>query len=276
MMARSEQDAASAEAHTSKISPERMPGDTPQADAPPDTEPGASGDALDRQQAPQLAEPAQALVAQAGLPPTAGQAGMLARPTGPSARARALADDGPIGGIPPDQGAATSNPEVDGAGPVALAPVFDPSTIALDEPTQSWAAPLAHELSALLAEGAPRSARLKLHPPTLGDIALAVDLQADSVRATLTVATPAAHAMLTAGLGLLADSMLASGLRLDSLHVALGDTGAGAGRHDDAKSPRNGPAEPSFATSARDSTVLDGSSVPSPTPTHQGRVHVYA
>lgn len=156
-------------------------------------------------------------------------------------------------------------------------PTSDPGMTTLDEAAPNWVAPLTQELSALLAEGAPRSARLRLHPPTLGDVALAVDLRADSVRATLTVATHAAHAMLTAGSNALSETMANAGLRLDSLNVALGDTGAGtSGQGDTAKSPQNGAAKPSSATTPPIGTITDATSVSLATLTHQGRVHVYA
>lgn len=275
MKARSEQGAASCGAKTSQASPAQMPGNALRAD-PPETDPTASGGSTSPRRTLQSTEPARSLAAQTDLSPTVGRVGLPARPTNVTDRARALAKDSPIGGVALGQAAAPSSPAPDGAGPLASSPTFDPGTTALDEAAQGWAAPLAHELSALLAEGAPRSARLKLHPPALGEVALAVDLRADSVRATLTVATPAAHAMLTAGLGLLADAVSGSGLRLDSLTVALGDTGAGTSGHGDAKPPRNGPGEPSSVAASPNATVLDGSLVSSPTPNHQGRVHVYA
>lgn len=108
--------------------------------------------------------------------------------------------------------------------------------LALDASAEVWSADLGRTLLALAAD-APKSARLKLRPASLGELSVTIDLVDTRLRAELAVDTAAAQATLAGGLEQLRLGVARHGLTLETALVTLsggastGGSGAGTDPH---------------------------------------------
>lgn len=145
----------------------------------------------------------------------------------------------------------------------------------LDAP-EIWVSRLADEVG-LLASGPVRSTRLKLRPAALGDLQLSVELEKDRVRVAMTVATPAAHAIVTRDLDQLTLAAAQQGLTLDHVTLELGSQASGQSSQHQDQSGRHGPLWRSPERAAPSATLGSAPQERRPSPLKSGgRIDVYA
>lgn len=147
------------------------------------------------------------------------------------------------------------------------------STAMLDGPTALWVPALSRDLAAL-ADIAPRPARLRLRPATMGELDVALELRREHVHLTLTATTAQAHDALSNAADDLAHALDRAGLQLAGLEVALGQPGGDPRAQ---TQPHGSDASPDPAPAPTAGTTALNAAPPAPiTAGHEGHVDVYA